>query len=304
MPEVFNKDIQTFLSDIKSGEEIKQINAWTLAAQMDASVIEPLSDLLVAKELPISKAADEALKRITHSVGKTFSGDRWQSVVDAYIRVVERDHPAWAKAIALRHLSMIAGDSAVNAAAKYLTDPELQEEAVYCLERIPGPAATMALVDGLKKVSAEFEPRVLTALGHRKDPAAVEPVAAEMGSANVKVAIAAMKAAARIGVKPENEPELPDFESLSDRDKAAFVDSYLRFMDQQVKKGEMLEDAMETFRGVLENAESEHFRCAAIVSLSKMGGAEAESLIQAKVDNDSSYIVKITAKKALACMKK
>jgi len=304
MPESFKKEIQPFLSDIKSGDEIKQINAWMHAAQMDASVIEPLSDLLAAKELPISKAADEALKKITHSVGKSLSGDRWKSIVDAYIRVVEGDHPVWSKGIALRHLSMIADDSAVNAAAKYLTDPELQEEAVYCLERIPGPAATKALIDGLKKVGANFEPRVLNALGHRKDPAAVEAVAAEMGAANPKVAIAAMKAASRIGVKPENEPDLPDFESLSDRDKAAFIDSYLRFMDAQGKKGELLEDAMNTFRGVLERADNEHFRCAAIVSLSKMGGAEALSLIQAKADNDPSYIVKITAQKALACMKK
>lgn len=307
MPATLTDKDKKFLADIQNEDDNVKLAAWTSAAEMSPAIIEPLCELLVHDDMRIAKAADEALEEITHSVGKELSGPKWKAVTGEYLRVAERDYPElprekaldhiWMKSIALRHLSLIGDDKAVKAAAKWLDDLDLREEAIFCIQRIPGEAATEALVKALKECPEDFKPRILAALGQRADPAAANATAAEISNNNTEIAIAAMDATARIGVKPSIDVSPPEFESLSYRNKKAFIDALLRYFDSQAQQGEV-EDAVNVFKGVLNQAEDEHLRSAAIVSLSKVGNAEARNAIKAALE-DEAYIVRITAEKAL-----
>ncbi len=288
---------QQFIEDIKSDKEEVQLEAWTNADQEDPEVILPLSELLVSDNIKISKAADEALKRITHSVGKKLEGERWEQVVGNYVKVLEGDYPTWSKGIALRHLSKIGKEGCVESAVKLIGKEDLREEVVFCLERIPGKKATMALVEAVDDADEDFKPRILVALGKREDPAGLPPLITAMGSDNNEIAITAMKAVSNIG-KQVDAPKLPEYNELSRWKKFEYVDSWLRYCDKLVEKGNT-EDTFGIYRTILENSQDEHFRCAAVVSLSKMGISKAKNLIQNRVENDPSYIVQITAKKAL-----
>lgn len=300
MPVYDTNNINAFMRDIRSDDESVQLKAWTHAADVGAAAVPDLSRELVNDNMKIAKAADEALKQITHSVGKTLAGPEWRAVVSAFVKVVEGDFPAWSKAIAMRHLSLIGKEDVVEPVAKYLTDETLQEEAVYCLERIPGEPSARALLSGLAQVKREFKPRILAALGHRKDASAVSALVPLMASGDTLVAIPAMQALARIGAPLEDVQGLPDYEILTDREKQAFGDSYLRYYDAMAKRGDT-ESAIEVFQFIAENSPKEHFRSAAVVSLSKVGTAQAKEIIKGRL-NDRAYIVQITAKKALEKM--
>src|SRR5262249_27630856 len=141
--------------------------AWSRAGDADPEVIPELAKLLTAEQPGVRKAAGESLKNIVHSVGKEPAGARRAAVVKQFITLTGAG-PVWVRTIALRHLSLIGGDETVPAVAKLLRDAELQEEAAFCLERIPGRASNAALMSALPEVSDAFKPRILAALGHRQ----------------------------------------------------------------------------------------------------------------------------------------
>jgi HEAT repeat protein len=205
------------------------------------------------------------------------------------------------RTVALRHLSLIGGDETVPVAAKLLRNAELQEEAAFCLERIPGSVSTAALMTALREVGESFKPRILAALGHRRAEEAADLCAAAIGSKNIDIAMSAMKATARIGKKPAVEVKPPNYDSLSGWQKVEYADSILRFADDQVRRG-ATQDAIKHYRDFL-NRPEEHLQCAAIIGLSKTNTSEAAGLIFTKLKSDNST-VRITATKAWAAMAK
>ena len=52
--------------------------------------------------------------------------------------------------------------------AKDIDNPDLREEVVYCLERIPGDASMEALLQAYPQAKDDFKPRILAAFGHRR----------------------------------------------------------------------------------------------------------------------------------------
>jgi hypothetical protein len=204
--------------------------------------------------------------------------------------------------VALRHLSLISGDETVPAVAKLLRNAELQEEAVFCLERIPGKAATQALMTALPGVSDSFKPRVLAALGHLRAEEAVDLCARAMASPNVEVSLAGMKAMARIGKKPSGELKLPNVRSLSDWQKSEYADSILRYAEAQIERGNAAE-AVRVYKEEVLAQPQEHLQCAALIGLGKANTAEAAAVIFTKL-HDSNRTVRITASKVWAAMAK
>ena len=301
---------QKLLDDIKSDREDIQLRAWTSASYVSTEVIPPLCELLASENMKIAKAADEALKTITHSVGRKLTGKRWKTVVHAYLRVLEKEYPVWSRAIAFRHLSLIADEKSVPAIAEWLHDEDLREEVVFCLERIPGEKATMALAKGLRQADDDFKPRILVALGHRKDPAALGAVMREFRSRNGKIALAAFAAYARIGVIPRDReaPVFPESVTSTPAERRKFVDSYLLYMDRLIENELDIEkdDVITHYVSCLEEAEQEHVRCAGVVSLAKYARKLGKEDIRKAVIKaikprlqDKSYIVRITTQKAM-----
>ncbi len=235
--------------------------AWTRAGEIDPEVIPQLGKLLVDNQPGVRKASDEALKRMVHGVGKQAGGERRAAVVKQLIVLTGDGQAVWTRTMALRHLSLIGGDETVPAAAKLLRNPELQEEAAFCLERIPGDASTQALMAALPNVSDSFKPRILAALGHRRAEAATDVCAAAMESPNVEIVMAGLKSTARIGKKPTINIKPPNYESLTGWQRVEYTDSTLRYADEQARRGKP-EDAIKYYRDFLSRPE-EHLQCAA-----------------------------------------
>ena len=169
---------EKFLAAIRSDDAEVRFAAWSTAGDADPEVIPSLGKLLVADQPGVRKAADESLKRMVHGVGKQPEGARRAAVVKQLIGLTADGQSGWTRTIALRHLSLIGGDETVPAAAKLLRNVELQEEAIFCLERIPGAASTQAIMTAMPDVSDAFKPRLLAALGHRKAEEATDLCAA------------------------------------------------------------------------------------------------------------------------------
>ena len=292
---------EKFLADIRSADAEVRFAAWGGAGDADPEVIPSLGKLLVAEQPGVRKAADESLKRIVHGVGKQPGGARRAAVVQQLIALTADGQAGWTRTMALRHLSLIGGNETVPAAAKLLRNVELQEEAVFCLERIPGPASTQAIVSALPDVSDAFKPRLLAALGHRKAEEATDICAGAMESPNMEIVLAGLKSTARIGKKPSVNIKAPNYESLPGWQRIEYTDSALRYADEQVRRGNNV-DALRYYVDFL-NRPEEHLQCAAIVGLSKTGSPEAAGLIFTKLKSPNNT-VRITARKAWAAMAK
>ena len=290
-----------FLADIRNANADIRYAAWSRAGEMDPEVIPQLGKLLTAEQPGVRKAAGEALKNIVHSAGKEPGGGRRAAVVRQLIALTADGQLVWVRTVALRHLSLIGGDETVPAAAKLLRNAELQEEAAFCLERIPGSASTAALMAALPQVSDAFKPRILAALGHRRAEEAADLCAAAISSKDIDIAMAGMKAAARIGKMPAVAVKPPNYESLTGWQKVEYTDSILRFADDQVRRG-ATQAAIQHYRDML-NRPEEHLQCAAIIGLSKTNTPDAAGLIFPKLKSDNNN-VRITAAKAWAAMAK
>jgi HEAT repeat protein len=200
-----------------------------------------------------------------------------------------------ARVHAYRLLSVIAAEDSIPAIAKGIHDEELREEVVYCLERIPGDASNKALLAAYKEAKDDFKPRILAALGHRRAPEAVALTTEAMRSANKEIAVAGVKAFGRIGRKPAAAPRYPDPRSLSEWQRIDQMDSLLRYADGQAKEGNHAE-ALRVYKTALERPE-EHWQCAAIIGIAKLGTPEAATVLLPKLKSDNAK-VRITAQKA------
>ncbi|MEK7403964.1 MAG: HEAT repeat domain-containing protein [Acidobacteriota bacterium] len=294
------QDRDKFLQEIRSDDAEVRFAAWRRAGEMDAAVIAGLGKLAASEKPGVAKAAREAISTLVHSVGKESGTPKRAEVVKALLELAEGAAPPL-RAFALRWLSLLAGEDAVAAVARWINDPALREEVVYCLERIPGPAPLKALLAACKDAREDFKPRILAALGHRRAEEAVGLCLEAMRSPNKELALAAAKAFGRIGKKAAAAPRWPDAAGLSEWQKIERMDSLLRYADAQAAEGNAGE-AMKIYRTALE-APEEHWQSAAIIGIARMGTAEAAAAIFPKLKS-SDRTVRLTAAKAWQGMAK
>ena len=302
-----------FLAGLRSDDEDVNYAAWTTADQVEPSVIPAVSELLVSKKPNVRKAAEEALKNIVHAVGKAIDPnslaantgrpddpgrmDRRQQVVMHLKNILSGKRQEIEKVTALRHLSLIATADDVPQIAALIHDPRLREEVAFCLERIPGKTAEEALLGALPGAADDFKARILAALGHRRADEAVAACAESMNSMDPDIAMAGMKAWARIGTATSEGIDFPDLDTLSEWQKIEFADSMLRYADAQLQKGNSGE-AERIYREAL-GFEEEHWQCAGIIGLAQIGTAAAAAAIFPKLSS-SDNTVRITAQQAWA----
>ncbi len=304
---------EKFLDGLRSEDEDANYAAWSKAADMDPGVIPAVSALLTSKKPNVRKAAEESLKNIVHSVGKVIdptslsanSGrpddpgrmDRRQQVVRQFRSILDGKTHLTEKVTALRHLSLIGTSDDVAKIASFISDPELREEAAFCLERIPGKASEEAFLSALPSAAEDFKPRILAALGHRRADEGVGACVEAMASPDAEIAMAGMKAWARIGTDPGTAVQFPERDGLSGWQDIEFDDSLLRYADAQLEKGNPAE-AVHGYMEALGRSE-EHLQCAAIIGLAKVGTAEAAAAIFPRLRSDDNT-VRITARQAWA----
>src|SRR5947209_9856320 len=291
-------DDRKFLADIQSDSADTRFAAWRQAGDASPAVIPQLGKL-AARQTGVGKAAREALTTMVHSVGKDPAAANRSGVVQGLVEIGGVGYQLPVRVHAFRLLSNIAGEDAVPAIAKWMSGPELREEVVYCLERIPGEASNKALIGAYKDAPDEFKPRILAALGHRRAQSAVNLCLEAMRSPNKDIAVMGARAFGRIGRKPATAPRYPDFTALSGTQVTDVIDGMLRYADAQVKEGNMAE-AMAVYKSALERPQ-EHWQCAAVIGLARIGSAEAAAAILPKLKSDNRT-VRITAESAWKSM--
>ena len=300
-----------FLAGIRSDDEDANFAAWSTADEVDPSVIPALSALLTSRKPNVRKAAEEALKNIVHSVGKTIDPrslganvgrpddpgrmDLRQQVVMHLLSLLDGKRPKIEKTTALRHLSLIATSDDVGKIAGLVHDPQLREEVAFCLERIPGKSSEEALLDALATAADDFKPRILAALGHRRADEAVGACIEAMKSSDMSIAMAGMKAWARIGTSTGAEIDFPELDALSEWQRIEFDDCLLRFAEGQLEKGNP-DEAMAIYLRSLDR-EEEHLQCAAIIGLAKIGTARSAAAIFPKLRSENNTVMR-TAQQA------
>ncbi len=296
-----SKRLDEFLTNIKSNDAEVRYATVQKANTVGAKAVLELGKLLVSENPGIAKSSGEALRVLVHSAARNWDEKKRKNVMNALVKLTSKDQAQKTRIEALRHLSTIGDADATPTAAELLNDKALREEAVFCLERITGEESTNALLKALKDAPGDFKPRIIAALGHRKDELAKDALVNEMGAYDAKIAIPAMKAVASIGKQPEGDVTLPDFESLSYRDQLAYADSWLRYIDAQIQQGNIY-DGEEALEKILGYTNEEHIKCAIMVSLGKTGTSSAASIILSGLSNDSPK-VQHAAKEALIGMK-
>lgn len=292
-------DDQKFLADIQSDNADTRFAAWRAAGSVSAAVIPQLGRLAANEKPGVAKAAREALTTMAHAVGKDLKDEKRPEVVKGLLELTGTGYALPVRVLALRLLSGVAGEDSVPAIAKWIQTPELFEEVVYCLERIPGEASVKALMAAYPAARDAFKPRLLAALGHVRAVPAAGLCAEAMKSSNLEIAVAGVKAYGRIGVKSAPPPKYPDPKSLGEWQRIEEMDSLLRYADAQEEAGNAA-DAMAIYKTALAR-EEEHWQCAAVIGLAKIGTPEAAAAILPKTKS-TNRTVRITAANAWKSM--
>ncbi|MCC6862548.1 MAG: HEAT repeat domain-containing protein [Bryobacterales bacterium] len=145
----------------------------------------------------------EPLERISGLLRESLEDPARLKQIEAHMaRFLESDATAAAKDFVFRELSVIATPASAPALARLLEREDTGGMALYALARIPGTAVDQALRKRLPKAEGSARIGIIRALGQRRDPKSVGPLAALLSSSAQGVAEAAASALAHIGSRP------------------------------------------------------------------------------------------------------
>jgi type 1 glutamine amidotransferase/HEAT repeat protein len=106
---------------------------------------------------------------------------------------------AAAKLAACRELRLIGTEKSVPILREMLLEDETTDMARFALEKIPGAAATRAMLDALETCRGEAKLGLISSLGQRKTQDAVRPLGALLSDSDLPIASAAAVSLGRIG---------------------------------------------------------------------------------------------------------
>lgn len=295
----WERQANEFVKKLQDEDPEVRYNTWNSAGSLNPKAIPMITKLLASDDRGIQKAAEAALDRIVYSSGKDTDSEKAKAVQNELLGLLDDDSRS-VKVYALRMLSLVAGDDAVAKVAEFASDPAYAEEAIYCLERIPGRTAAKAIVAAANSGTDAFKMRCIAAIGNRKDVSAVDALADWMTSSNNDVALAAMDATAKIGEAPDGSNP-PEYEGLSYRQKRQFLDAAMRYFAAKIQNEEwdMARKVHEKIAATDIYKEEEHFRCATIAAIAHLRYEDEARDVLNDFKDDPAYIVRVTAQKAL-----
>jgi len=287
------------LTKIKSSDAGVRSAAWAKAGPVGAPAVVPLGALIGGEDPGVARAATEAMRVIVHHAGRPGAAAERTAVEAELIKLLANDRPAKVRVEAAEMLSFIGGDAAVPALAGMLSEPPVRERARRALERIPGDAATSALIKALADADANFKPAIISTLGQRKAAAAVSPLLDALEGDNRTLAMAAAEALSRIAETPTREVDPQMFGDLTDAEQLHIGNLFLRYADGRAAKGDA-DAAVEVYERILGEARSEHLECAAIVGLGRLGPRSLSWLVPQL--SDDRVAIRAVARDALVSM--
>lgn len=274
------KALNDFLAKIQDAKGDVRRAAWESAGKMGADAVAPLGKILAGKDRAAAKAAERALEVVAHYASRPGGHAERMAVTAALIELARKGNPAKVRDKALRLLGSTGQDNAVPAIAALLGDKEVWETARWALERIPGKTVNRALIGALNKPPRwekseilKFREAIISTLGAKKSPEAVEPLMRFVRSDQEDIRIAAIETLGRIGGWEAARAILKAARARSGREKAIALDNYLRIADPLAQRRP--ETALLMYRNVLTEFKDEVPRSAALVGIGKMGGSRA-----------------------------
>jgi len=210
---VLAAELDDFLARVAAPSADVRAEAWKAAGPFGAAAVKPLAKLAESEEPGVTKAALAAIGTITAHAGRPGAPDELSAVAQALAEAVQAAGDDQLRRELLHFLGLAASDRQVSLLAGLLTDPAVGEDARIALERIPGDAATRALIEALRASSEEVQVRAADALARRGAQEAVPSlIELAQSSGNPRVGFACLEALGTFGVAPHRVfPRRPSF---------------------------------------------------------------------------------------------
>ena len=263
-------DVERFLEKIRSRNAAVRSAATRRAPEIGASVVVSLGALAASDNVGVARAAIQSLRAITHHAGRPDAGDERLAIEGELIKLLGDGRPIRIRAKVCDLLSFIGGADSAAVLGSLLADSALRERARCALERIPDVAATRALIDAYNDAPDAFKPSLVQTLGQRRATEAAGLLTDALASDETSIALAAADALARIGVRPVRRFEASALATLTVAEHRRLTTAFLRWADHRARLGDG-KRAMLTYGRILDRAEADHLRCAAIIGMADLG---------------------------------
>jgi HEAT repeat protein len=191
--------LEAWLQRLQSPDAGVREAAWLEAARYGPGAIRPLGGLMAGEDKTSGRAARLAMEVIVSDAGAPGAGGKRAAVSRAICEVLKSEQPAATRAVEMRMLGLVGGDEVVPTLVGLLADKDVADDARQALERIPGQAATMALLQALSAAPVERKPGFVNSLGRRCAAEAVPTLTALAAGPDEPVRIAALAALGRTG---------------------------------------------------------------------------------------------------------
>jgi hypothetical protein len=167
-------DVDSVMSALTSEDAATRKQAEDEAAAIGAPMVAPVCALM-AEGTPMGvSTAEGVLFGIAGRASEPGNDSVRAAVLAALVSEANGSESDRVRGYATRMLGLVGGDEAVAALVPLLEDPLTFEEARRALERMPGDAATRALILGATWVGSEQQVAIVRSLGTRRDAAATD----------------------------------------------------------------------------------------------------------------------------------
>jgi len=214
---------------------------------------------------PLTELSDEIRK----AYGKPGELKKFEA---ALIDVLTSDAKYAGKQYACRELSIIGTAQSVPVLAGMLTNEEYSDMARYALERIPGEAASKALLGALAQAGGKARIGIVNSLGERGCKPAAADIAKLVDNSDKLLAGAAISALGKIGGPDALKALDKARDRVPDNQKMLVYDAYLKIADQMVAEGNKAQ-AQKIYVSLNKEGVPQLVRTAAMKGMVKAAGA-------------------------------
>jgi HEAT repeat protein len=204
------------------------------------------------------------------------SPDEVKRMEQAFLKALGGGTTLAGKDLICRRLSLVGSAASVPALTALLGAPETSDMARYALERIPGAAVNEAMRTMLPKALGKRRIGIVNTLGQRGDAASISALAGLIAGNDADAAIAAVAALGRIGDSAAASTLTAARPKSSGALRHALDEAWMSCAEHMERRA-----AFAVYKALLDAAEPESIRIAAMRGLGLTGGKDAVPLLAA-----------------------
>ncbi len=281
-------DVDEVVAKLKSADGGERRAGWTAAKELGAEAVLPIAALIDAARGDIPLAGKLALRKLAH--GTEAGSERRTAVSTAIAEALgAKDLSLFARRELAELLGSIGGDEAVPALERLLRESRLRDVARRALERVPGAAATRALIGALEGTAGTFHESLISTLGTRGDVTAIGALVKLVQTGAISARVAAARALTRLDHAESLGEIVRVIEIVRGRDQRDLSDDVLGMADRLKAKGEV-QSAERIYRGAYENSFIDTIRYASLYALAKDDPARHVGDLLNALDDESEVL--------------